>query len=485
MKKPVLYIIHGWTYTVAPWEQTIKMLEKQGFKVEMLHVPGLTTSSRKVWTIAEYVKWADRNLPAGAVALGHSNGGRILLNLCSQKPDKLSHLILLDAAGVYEASTKRDLSRSLSKKLGFLKKIPGLAKLWHKLTGATDYARAPENMKKTLTNMLDSDKELDLSTIHTPTSILWGEADAVTPPHQAEVMHHMIRGSTLKLFPGWTHAPYISHPDQLAKAIVQAYRRPPKKLSQEELSSTDAANVTAVSAALALKKAPAPTLPSIKDRDNVKPVAADVPTKLILRKDERITEGIVIPDADSAAVKYEAKVAEVASKTTDAKEVSASASLRRVSASRKPDTDVASASASASLRKTYRPTPVNDSTEKSASLALKRHQKSPSLKANGPEAEKLTTRKRPSSDDIRSELTEAVDFVPVGQLEGDFQPRTDLPGAITSGSIARPSRFGKVRRKIARPPKPARHTPASRSSKATSSKDAPKSNARPRQKGRR
>ena len=311
MKKPVLYIIHGWTYTVAPWEQTIKLLEKQGFKVEMLHVPGLTTSSRKVWTIAEYVKWADRNLPAGAVALGHRNGGRILLNLCSQKPDKLSHLILLDAAGVYEASTKRDLSRSLSKKLGFLKKIPGLAKLWHKLTGATDYARAPENMKKTLTNMLDSDKELDLSTIHTPTSILWGEADAVTPPHQAEVMHHMIRGSTLKLFPGWTHAPYISHPDQLAKAIVQAYRRPPKKLSQEELSSTDAANVTAVSAALALKKAPAPTLPSIKDRDNVKPVAADVPTKLILRKDERITEGIVIPDADSAAVKYEAKVAEV------------------------------------------------------------------------------------------------------------------------------------------------------------------------------
>ena len=81
MKKPVLYIIHGWTYTVAPWEQTIKLLEKQGFKVEMLHVPGLTTSSRKVWTIAEYVKWADRNLPAGAVALGHSNGGRILLNL--------------------------------------------------------------------------------------------------------------------------------------------------------------------------------------------------------------------------------------------------------------------------------------------------------------------------------------------------------------------------------------------------------------------
>ena len=112
-----LYIIHGWTYTVEPWAKTIAILEKNGIKVKMLHVPGLTSPSDKVWTIDDYVKWADRNLPAGATALGHSNGGRILLNLCAQKPDKLNKLILLDAAGVYEPSKKRD----------FLKKSPSSA----------------------------------------------------------------------------------------------------------------------------------------------------------------------------------------------------------------------------------------------------------------------------------------------------------------------------------------------------------------------
>ena len=36
MKK--LYIIHGWTYTVKPWEKTLSLLRKKGVKVEMLNV---------------------------------------------------------------------------------------------------------------------------------------------------------------------------------------------------------------------------------------------------------------------------------------------------------------------------------------------------------------------------------------------------------------------------------------------------------------
>jgi len=264
MKKPVLYIIHGWTYTVAPWEKTIALLEKQGIKVEMLHVPGLTTPSKKVWTIEEYANWADRNIPNGAVALGHSNGGRILLNLCADKPDKLSHLILLDSAGIYELSSKRDVARSLSKRFGFLKKIPGLARLWHKLTGATDYAKAPENMKQTLANMLESDKKLDLTKVKVPTSIIWGLDDNVTPPHQAEVMHEKIKGSTLEMRAGWAHAPYITHPSELAKAILRAYKKPPEV--QPEPASSDVTKTAEVSASMALKKASGPTPANLAER---------------------------------------------------------------------------------------------------------------------------------------------------------------------------------------------------------------------------
>jgi pimeloyl-ACP methyl ester carboxylesterase len=222
MKK--LYIIHGWTYTVEPWARTLAQLKEAGLEVEMLHVPGLTAPSNKVWTIEEYAAWADKNLPDGAIALGHSNGGRILLNLCSKKPEKLQHLILLDAAGVYEVSKKRSIARKLSKTLAPLKKIKPLRKVTHKLLGANDYDHAPENMKQTLSNMLDSDKNLDLSKVTTETTILWGEADNVTPLRQAKIMDATIPNSRLVTRKNWTHAPYISDPTGLARAIIAIMR---------------------------------------------------------------------------------------------------------------------------------------------------------------------------------------------------------------------------------------------------------------------
>jgi putative hydrolase len=215
-----LYIIHGWTYTVESWNRTIKILnDKYQIKVEMLHVPGLTDPSKKVWTIDEYVKWADSLLPEDAIVLGHSNGGRILLNLLSRQPDRVSHLILLDAAGVYEPSKKRDILRKLSQVLAPLRRVKILRKIIHKMIGAGDYDKAPENMKKTLTNMLDSDRNLDISKVKVKTDILWGEMDKITPPRQAKKMHQLIKKSRLKLFPNWTHAPYIVDPEGLAKTI--------------------------------------------------------------------------------------------------------------------------------------------------------------------------------------------------------------------------------------------------------------------------
>ena len=220
-RSKTLYIIHGWTYTVEPWTKTIELLEKNGVTVKMLHVPGLTAPSKRVWTIKEYVAWADKNIPDGAIALGHSNGGRILLNLCSKNPEKLKKLILLDAAGVYEPSKKRDILKTISKLGAPLKKVAFIDKVFHKLTGSSDYYRAPENMKQTLTNMLESDKELVLATVTTPTAIIWGEDDNVTPPRQAHILKRKLADSTLNIHEGWNHAPYIADPQGLARAILK------------------------------------------------------------------------------------------------------------------------------------------------------------------------------------------------------------------------------------------------------------------------
>ena len=220
-----LYIIHGWTYTVEPWKNTFKILKDKGYNVKMLRVPGLTEESKKVFTIDDYVTWADENIPDGAIALGHSNGGRILLNLCSKKPEKLKYLILLDAAGVYEPSAKKKIVAGLAKIGKPLKKIPLVDKAFHRITGSTDYSKAPENMKQTLANMLESDKNLDFSKVTTPTFILWGKKDTTTPPRQATKMYESLPNAELKFYANWTHAPYISDPEGLARAITTLITR--------------------------------------------------------------------------------------------------------------------------------------------------------------------------------------------------------------------------------------------------------------------
>ena len=220
-----LYIIHGWTYTIEPWKNTLAMLRDNDISVKMLRVPGLTEPSDKVYTIADYVKWAEKEIPDGAIALGHSNGGRILLNMCAKKPEKLKYLVLLDAAGIYEPTTKKKIVEKLAKIGKPLKKVPIIDKAFHKITGSTDYSRAPENMKITLANMLASDKDLDFSKVTTPTFILWGKKDTTTPPRQATMMYEKLPQAELKFYANWTHAPYISDPEGLARALTPLVKR--------------------------------------------------------------------------------------------------------------------------------------------------------------------------------------------------------------------------------------------------------------------
>lgn len=220
-----LYIVHGWAYSIEPWQPTLNYLKDMNITPIILHVPGLTEPSNKVWNINDYKEWLHKELQGAKdpIVLGHSNGGRILLNYSIEYPDSIKHIILLNSAGVYEnphkISNKRLLLRKAAKVAKPFKYIPGIRKVLYRAVGASDYERAPENMKLTLQNMLDSDMQLHPENITAPTSILWGSGDVMTPVEQAHVLHKLINHSSLKIINGWGHAPYRTHPEQLAAEI--------------------------------------------------------------------------------------------------------------------------------------------------------------------------------------------------------------------------------------------------------------------------
>ena len=228
-----LYIVHGWAYSLDPWQKTLQGLKKNGVKFKLLKVPGLTKPSQKVWSIDDYVAWLDKEFKSvkNLVVLGHSNGGRLLLNYCLQKPTRVKHLILLNSAGVLPTAKQRRRHRflkQLSKSLGFLKKIKILRKLVHRILRLQDYQKAAPNMKATLHNMLISDRHLSANyrKIKAPVSLIWGEDDQVTPLRQALRLNSQLPNvKSFKVLKGVRHAPYATHPRILVEAILDILQK--------------------------------------------------------------------------------------------------------------------------------------------------------------------------------------------------------------------------------------------------------------------
>ncbi|MCA9349105.1 alpha/beta hydrolase [Candidatus Saccharibacteria bacterium] len=223
-----LFIIHGWAYSTAKWQTALDLLAKSGVEPVMLNVPGLTSPSDQVWNIDSYVEWLNEQLKhtKNPVVLGHSNGGRIALNYCLKYPTKIKHLLLLDSAGIANTSKlvsfKLNILKTLAKLLKPTKFIPGFNKLIHRLIGASDYQQAPANMKQTLRNMIESDKNLELSKITTPVSLIWGHQDGQTPLNDAYKLSRLLPGAkSVEVIDDARHAPYDTHPQELVERLIK------------------------------------------------------------------------------------------------------------------------------------------------------------------------------------------------------------------------------------------------------------------------
>lgn len=221
-----IYVIHGWSYTIDKWSDITSELKKRKIEIIMLKVPGLTTPSDEVWTINSYTDWVYKQLETikkPITLMGHSNGGRISLNFVQKYPDIVNNLILIDSAGVYDDRLLTQLKRSVLKILAKTGKLitqsPRIRKLFYKAIRGYDYEQAPENMRKTMANLLASDRQLDISRVNIPTHLIWGTDDTVTPPSDGQKINDRIKGSTIKWIKGARHSPFITNPSQVADII--------------------------------------------------------------------------------------------------------------------------------------------------------------------------------------------------------------------------------------------------------------------------
>jgi pimeloyl-ACP methyl ester carboxylesterase len=228
--RPIV-LLHGWGTSAESLGTVAKALEDR-FRVYALDLPGFgwTPSAATVWGTWEYASYVeafmDRLNISVASLVGHSFGGRIALALAAKWPDRVKSLVLVASAGI--RPRRGPLFRmkvgaaKLARQMFSLPMWGGLgerviAELYQRM-GSRDYRNAGA-LRATLVKVVGEDLRGILSSVRTPTLIIWGDRDQEVPFSSMEIMARGIQGSRLEVFEGAGHFPFVDSPDRFGRLV--------------------------------------------------------------------------------------------------------------------------------------------------------------------------------------------------------------------------------------------------------------------------
>jgi len=226
-----LLLLHGWGCDAKAVSKLQKHLEKQ-FTTYAIDLPGfgLSTAPTEIWGSAEYANLIAQFINVANIVdpilIGHSMGGKIIINLVAHNLVNAKKIVLFSSAGVrLPQAFKLKLKICFFKVVKFLAKLPLLKtifgarlELYKKKFGSTDYRNASGQMRSVLVKVVNEDVTTLLPQIKVPTLLLWGDQDTSTPLASGKIMHKMISGSELKVFSGSGHFPFL---DNYEKVVIE------------------------------------------------------------------------------------------------------------------------------------------------------------------------------------------------------------------------------------------------------------------------
>jgi pimeloyl-ACP methyl ester carboxylesterase len=225
-KNPNLIFLHGWGGSWQSWHPILERL-KSDFNLYAPDLPGFGQEPiSKPYFLDDYVNFVTdfikKNKIKNPILIGHSFGGAITSKIAIDKKISLSKIILVDSASIrhpYSTSQKNKF-----KIISFFKKIfPFTQSFYYKLTKKldSDYASLKDNpiLQKTFQNIIQHDLTNQLSTIKTPTLIIWGENDTDTPLTDGQKIHKLIPKSEFINYPKTSHFAYLEEQEKFTNDI--------------------------------------------------------------------------------------------------------------------------------------------------------------------------------------------------------------------------------------------------------------------------
>jgi len=223
--KKLLVFIHGWGVSSKIFEPLFYYL-KNNFNIHTLDLPGFgKTPIEKAMTLKDYAdfvyKFLEDNKIEKPIVIGHSFGGAVTAKLALLYPDSILKLILVDASAIRQPRRKMIL---LEKIMPILKPIVvgKLKQLIIKLLkfDKTDWSqiRNPE-LKKTFQNVIAENLKPSLPGIKSPTLVIWGEKDKITPIADGKLIAESIPGAKFAVIKNVGHFVFLEKPEEFVKLI--------------------------------------------------------------------------------------------------------------------------------------------------------------------------------------------------------------------------------------------------------------------------
>ncbi|SHG62907.1 alpha/beta fold hydrolase [Winogradskyella jejuensis] len=224
-----IIVLHGLMGGLSNFDGVTDFFSNKGYKVLIPELPIYTMSLLKtnVKTFAKYLHdFIDFKGFDQVILLGNSLGGHIGLYHTKLYPEKVKGLIITGSSGLYESAmgsgyTKRSDYEVIKKKAQDVFYDPAVATK-EIVDEVYETVNDRNKLIKTLAiakSAIRHNMSKDLPKMHTPTCIIWGRNDNVTPPEVADEFHELLPDSDLFWIDKCGHAAMMEHPDEFNKIL--------------------------------------------------------------------------------------------------------------------------------------------------------------------------------------------------------------------------------------------------------------------------
>ena len=225
-----IVLFHGWGANKEAFTPIIKKLSGY-MRVVALDFPwfGKSDEPKEIWDVEHYADFMKKFLEIAdcknSIWLGHSFGGRVIIKLFSKMDVKPEKIVLVDSAGIKPKRGMDYYLKVYSYKLGKkILKLPvinktGLYEALIKNAGSSDYKVLSENMRATMSRVVNEDLRSHLSDISVPVLLIWGDKDTATPIGDAQIMNKLIPDSGIVVLEGAGHFSYLDCPGKFFAAL--------------------------------------------------------------------------------------------------------------------------------------------------------------------------------------------------------------------------------------------------------------------------